>query len=159
MRLVLTFVLVLSLAGCTSELPTSDLKVEDALSVSASKMQLVGSWYSDYSAPHAVWTVGDTDYHVFAQNTGNGKPFEEAIRGRAWFWEEYHEVYNEAGDLVLTFTLKGFMNHKWKWHCSGTVLDAFGEFSTWNGRHVNGMGPIEFKADGTPVVTGVLRLH
>jgi hypothetical protein len=159
MRILLSLFLVLTVTGCTSDLPTSDYQGENELSVTTSKKQLEGIWYADFSAPPATWTIDGVEYYDIGQNTGNGKPFEEAIRGRAWFWEEYHETYNEAGDLLLVYTLKGFMTHKWKWHASGTVHEAFGAFSMWEGRHVNGMGTIEFKADGTPVAHGVLRLH
>lgn len=159
MRLLLSLVLVLAVTGCTSDVPTSDYQEENVQSVTTSKKQLEGIWYADFSAPPATWTIDGVEYYDVGINTGNGKPFEEVMRGRAGFWEEYHETYNEAGDLQLVYSLTGFMSPKLKWHCSGNVLGAYGTFSDWDGRQVSGMGTIEFKADGTPVAHGVLRLH
>lgn len=167
--LVLAF-LMLGLLGCSEagpvgvELEGESLEVQQDAVVPLGKKPLEGPFVGWFvPEPGGMWTVNGVEYYGPGANLGTGKPFEEVIRGKAWFFEEELKLYNPAGELVLILHYNGVMRQLsklvWVWTINGVVEEAYGEFAMWVGRKVHGDGIVEFTPDGIPYSTGTLRLN
>jgi hypothetical protein len=141
-------------------------------------------WGPQTQVPDWVGTIeidGET-YGMLFFAFASGKPFETDPPGKVHFFEEIWAIYEEVppaipeGDegvwvdwlpsnpdpavgLIMWGYDRGVTTQNSKYHMTGNVEEAFGDFAEWEGRQVYMRGIIEWAEPGIPEsAPGTLRL-
>ena len=121
-------------------------------------------------------TIDGVEYGMAFFAIGSGKPFDADPSLSVHFFEEIYVIYSE---LYFTFDEAGYLVDfepgaiaLWgydvgitnminsKYHMTGNVEEAFGDFSQWIGRNVFMSGVIEWYPDGWPqYAPGTFRIN
>ena len=130
-------------------------------------------------------TIDGETYGMLFFAIGSGKAFDDNLKGNVHFFEEIWAIYdtdfdltslipsssatdweywlpcNHPDELVLWGYDQGQTNIRTsKYHMTGSVEEAFGEFSVWEGRNVYMSGVIEWYETGGPhYAPGTLRIN
>lgn len=130
-------------------------------------------------------TIDEKEYGMLFFCTGSGKAFDDNLKGKVHFFEEIWAIYdtdfdltslipsssatdweywlpsNDPEELVLWGYDAGQTNIQTsKYHMTGNVEEALGDFLMWEGRNVYMSGVIEWLAPGVPLYApGTLRIN
>lgn len=129
--------------------------------------------WSGYQTDVPDWvgsiTIDGKEYGMLFFAFWTGKPFDDPAHGMAFFFGEIWAIYdmdglefpvipngepgdwaywvptNDPAELVMWGYDEGITNMaNTKFHMSGNVVEAFGDFSMWEGRNVHMSGTIEW---------------
>ena len=176
MRVPLTLVLVLAVASCTSELPTTpivDDAKQDVVNLSKKPFWATTSLnfnlgvFADVTKPSWVGTITSdgTEYGIVFYTLG------AEYRGPAFHFEERVEIYTsvnfdfatqtlDTGDLLIWGFNSGLVAPNNHWVANGVVEEAFDDFSTWEGRPFQFSGEVTYHPDGYPIsAAGSFRVN
>jgi hypothetical protein len=184
---LLTIVLIVALAGCSENMLTEssgtlEVSASTVPSGSVGKTPLratnhalfnLGLFDDPINNPswYGTFTANGVDYGQVFFSLGSGKPFEENIKGRAFFAMEYFYVYTWidfdpatqtliTGDLLMKGLNTGVQDPQGVFHAHTVVLEAYGPFAMYEGRHGSGAAEVEWAAPGIPYsASGILRLQ
>jgi hypothetical protein len=130
-------------------------------------------------------TLDGEEYGAVWWNIGSGKAFDDQFKGKISFFEETWAIYdtdfdftsllpsndpadwaywlpiNNPAELVLRGNDKGQTNGQTSaYHMSGTVEEAFGIFTMWEGRSLHMSGIIIWYDFGAPHFgPGIIRIN
>mgnify|MGYP003574374596 CR=1 FL=1 len=177
---LLIFALAVVMMGCSENAPTESVDIESVSSqdnrvessASLSKKPLRTTNYALFNPGffadpvnnptwYGTFTSDGTVYGQVFYSLGSGKPFDDPVRGRAFFAEETWSVYTwidfdpatqtlATGDLLMRGYNRGVQDQKSVFHAHGRVLEAYGEFSMFAGRPTSGSATVEWAPSGLP---------
>jgi hypothetical protein len=126
--------------------------------------------YNEFDTPDWIGTIKfdmdgdgiyDPDYEYVMEFYAfwTGKPFEAPEKGSAFFFGERWIIYDDNGGTLLEGYDEGVTTKNGKYHMTGYVKVATGEFSEWIGRPVYMSGTIGVDEGGNTIAPGIFRLH
>lgn len=120
-------------------------------------------------------TINGEEYGMVFFNIGTGKPFAGSPSDSVVFFGEIWVIYEwiniqfdefgvaewTHGSVVLLGTDEGIVSlNNDKYHMTGEVTEAYGEFSEWTGRNVYMSGVIQWYPFGAPqYAPGTFRIN